>query len=331
MNRRSFVGTLGLGLLAAPLAANAQQVGQKVPHIGILTLQKFSDPNLPDFWGAFRQGLRDLGYVEGRNITLEYRSAEGKLERLSDLAAELVRLNVDIIISASTPATAAAKKATTTIPIIMESVADPIGAGFVASLAQPRTNLTGFSLMSVDLGAKRLELLKALIPKVSRVAVLWNPTNPAQKLMLPEAEGAARALGLTLQPVGLVDPGGLEGAFETIIKGQAHAVMVFEDALTVSNRRRIVELAGRHRLPAMYGLKYFVEADGLISYGPNQFEQFRRAAGYVDKILKGTKPADLPVEQPTKFELVINLKTAKTLGLTIPPSLLQRADQVIDP
>jgi putative ABC transport system substrate-binding protein len=330
MNRRAFVRTFAGGLLATPLAAEGQQAGQKVPVIGILTPQKFSDPNLPDFWGAFRQGLRDLGYVEGRNITLEYRSSEGRLEGLPDLAAELVRLNVDIIITQSTPATAAAKKATTTIPIIMEAVADPVGAGFVASLGQSRTNLTGFSLMSVDLGAKRLEFLKALIHKVSRVAVLWNPTNPAQRLMLPEAEGAARALGLTLQPVGLVDPGGLESAFETIVKGQAHAVVVFEDAMTVSNRRRIVELVGRHRLPAMYGLKYFVEAGGLISYGPNQFEQFRRAAGYVDKILRGTKPGDLPIEQPTKFELVINLKTAKALGLTIPPSLLQRADQVVE-
>ena len=330
MDRRAFVSGIALGLLAAPHAVEAQQAGQKVPHIGILTLQRFSDPNLPDLWGAFRQGLRDLGYVEGRNIALEYRAAEGKLERLPDLAAELVRLNVDIIISESTPATAAAKKATATIPIIMESVGDPVGAGFIASLAQPRTNLTGFSLMSVDLAAKRLELLKALIPKVSRVAVLWNPTNPAQKLMLPEAEVAARALGLTLQPVGLVDPGALESAFETIIKGQAHALMVFEDSVTVTNRRRIVELVGRHRLPAMYGLKLFVEVDGLISYGPNQFEQYRRAAGYVDKILKGAKPGDLPIEQPSKFELVISLKTAKTLGLTIPQSLLQRADEVIE-
>ena len=330
MDRRRFLGTLAGGLLAAPLAAGAQQAGRKVPHIGILTLLNFPDPNLPGVWGAFRQGLRDLGYVEGQNIAMEYRAAEGKLERLPDLAAELVRLNVDIIISETTPATAAAKKATATIPIIMESVGDPIGAGFIASLAQPRTNLTGFSLMSVDLGAKRLELLKTLIPKISRVAVLWNPTNPAQKLMLPAAEGPARALGLTLQPVALADAGGLETAFETIIREQTHALMVFEDSVTTTNRRRIAELAGRHRLPAMYGLKSFVEVDGLISYGPDPFEQFRRGAVYVDKILRGTKPADLPIEQPTKFELVINLKTAKALGLTIPQSLLLRADQVIE-
>jgi len=330
VDRRRFLGTLAGGLLAAPLAAGAQQAGRKVPHIGILTLLNFPDPNLPGVWGAFRQGLRDLGYVEGQNIAMEYRAAEGKLERLPDLAAELVRLNVDIIISETTPATAAAKKATATIPIIMESVGDPIGAGFIASLAQPRTNLTGFSLMSVDLGAKRLELLKTLIPKISRVAVLWNPTNPAQKLMLPAAEGPARALGLTLQPVALADAGGLETAFETIIREQTHALMVFEDSVTTTNRRRIAELAGRHRLPAMYGLKSFVEVDGLISYGPDPFEQFRRGAVYVDKILRGTKPADLPIEQPTKFELVINLKTAKALGLTIPQSLLLRADQVIE-
>jgi putative ABC transport system substrate-binding protein len=261
---------------------------------------------------------------------VEYRSADGQRDRLEDLAEELLRLHVAIIVSQTTPATAAATRATTKIPIVMLAVADPIGAGFIESLGRLGGNVTGFSLMLVDIGAKRLEILKTLLPRVARVAVFWNPTNPAQKLMLPPTETAAQKLGLSIQLAVVTTGEDLDGAFETVIRGRAEAIMVFEDSITVSNRKRIVALSDRYRLPAMYGARAFLDEGGLIGYSPNDPEQYRRAGVHINKILKGADPREVPVEQPSKVDLIVNLKTAKALGLTIPPSLLLRADQVIE-
>ena len=303
----AFIVTLAFGILLAPLAAEAQQGGK-----------------------AFRQGLRDLGYVEGQNIAIEYRWAEGRFERLPDLAAELVRLKVDVIVSVVTQASLAAKNATRTIPIVMVAAGDPLGSGLVASLARPGGNVTGPSSMLAELAGKELELLKETVPNVSRVAVLWNPANAVwQAQMLRATEVAARALGLQLQLLEARGPDELEGAFAAMTRERASALLVQVDVIFALHARRIADLAAKRRLPAMYGSREHVEAGGLISYAPNVPDVFRRAATYVDKILKGAKPADLPVEQPTKFELVINLKTAKALGLTIPQAVLIRADEVI--
>jgi putative ABC transport system substrate-binding protein len=327
--RRAFIGTLAGGLLAAPLAPEAQQAA-KVPRIGHLA--SGGDPsNL--LREAFLQGLRDLGYVEGRNVVIEYRSAEGKLERLPALAAELVALKVDVIVAAAGTVTAlAARQATGTIPIVFIAAGDPVSAGLVTSLARPGGNLTGLSALSPELTSKWLELLKQTVPGVSRIAFLWQAGVTPERMeraILKEADVAARALGVKLQVVEARGPADIDKAFSEMTRARAGALTVFSTPMFSSERKRLVDLAAKNRLPTMYSFRGYVDAGGLMAYGPNLADLARRAATYVDKILKGAKPGDLPAEQPTKFELVINLKTAKALGLTIPQSLLGRADEVI--
>ena len=327
--RRQFLRTVSVGLLAAPLAVEAQQPG-RVPRIGVLSLTSPSDR--PPLLDAFRQGLRELGWVEGQNIVIDYRYAEGRVDRLPDLAAELVRLKVDLIVaSAGTQAATAAKNATETIPIVMIYVRDPVGTGLIASLARPGGNVTGVSgSAGLEIVAKQLELLKETVPKIRRVAILSNPANAYHQLAIREVNVAARSLGVQLQLLEARGPNEFDGAFAAMATERVGALLVLSDAIFNSHRTRLADLAARSRLPAAYGVRESVEAGGLMSYGPSFLDLFRRSAAYVDKILKGAKPGDLPVEQPTKIELVINLKTAKALGLTIPPSLLQRADQVIE-
>ena len=327
MDRRTFVNSVALGILAVPLAAEAQQTA-KVPRVGWLSPgSSASDEN---FLASFRDGLRELGWVVGQNIAIDSRWAEGRFERLPDLAVELVRLKVDAIVASVTQASLAAKRATGTIPIVMVGVGDPLGSGLVASLARPGGNVTGPSSMLAEASGKQLELLKETVHKASPVAVLWNPANPVwQAAALRQTEVTAGALGLRLQLVGARGPDELEGAFEAMTRARAGALFVPADIIFVRHAQRIADLAARHRLPAMYGFREHVQAGGLMSYAANFAVMFRRAATFVDKILKGAKPAELPVEQPTKFELVINLKTANALGLTIPQSLLLRADEVI--
>jgi putative tryptophan/tyrosine transport system substrate-binding protein len=313
-------------LLALGVTAEAQQP-KKVPLIGFL-----GGPSLASIYplaDAFRQGLRELGYVEGQNLAIEWLSAEGVDERLPNLAAELVKLRVDVILTRGTPATQAAKNATQTIPIVMTGGSDPLGTGLVPSLAHPGGNVTGLTNFYSDLGGKQLELLKEAFSKVSRVTVLWDPANPGNTTWLGGMKVAAGALSLTLQPVEVHVPSDLEPAFSAIKRERARALCVLNNAVTTTYRTRIVDFATKSRLPAMYPDRESVETGGLMSYGPNLSDMWRRAATYVDKILKGAKPAELPIEQPTKFELVINLKTAKQIGLTIPPNLLARADKVI--
>jgi putative ABC transport system substrate-binding protein len=329
MDRRAFISGSLLGLLAAPLASEAQQA-DRVYRIGILGNVPLSDPGSARLWGAFADGLRDLGYVDGRNITLENLSSEGQYERLPTLAADLVRHKVDVIVAPAVQNVMAAKQVTQTIPIVMVSVGDPVGNGLVASLARPGGNVTGTSFLTSALVGKQLELLKQITPHVSRLAFLVNPANPGLPLALEEAKAAAHSLGVQLQAVEARRPADLERAFAAMTRERAGAFFVPWDGFFLVHLARIVQLAAKTRLPAMYGHRGYVDAGGLACYGPSARESFRQAAVYVDKILKGAKPADLPVEQPTKFELVINLKTAKALGLTIPPSLLQRADQVIE-
>ena len=317
---------LALGILVAPLESHAQQP-TIVPRIGVLvgSSASFTAPSVE----AFRQGLRELGYAEGQNITIEYRYAEGRAERLHDLAAELVRLKVDVIVTLGTPATQAAKHASTTIPIVIAIVADPVGTGLVSSLARPGGNITGSAILFPELIAKRVELLKEAIPGLTRVAVLANTANPGTALALKEIEGSGQPLGVELQPVAVRGPIEFDIAFVAITKKRAGALLVLEDGMIHTHARRIADLAAKRRLPTIFGPGELAATGGLMAYGPGLPDSFRRAASYVDKILKGAKPADLPVEQPTKFELVINLKTAKALGLTIPQSVLIRADQVI--
>ncbi len=326
-SRRTFLGTLALGLIAAPFPAGAQRAG-RIPRIGFLGT---SSPSLEShFVEAFTQGLRDLGYVEGQNITIDYRWAEGQDDRFPDLAAELVRLKADVIVTTGTPATLAAKQATKTVPIVMASSGNPVQSGLVASLARPGGNVTGLSIFAPELEGKRLELLKEAVPRLSRVALLWNPANPALTVVFQQTQIAAKALRLTPQPVvevRRVDD--FELAFATIAGARPQALVVLVDRLLLAHRRRIVDFAANSRLPAMYGYRDYVDAGGLMSYAPSNIDLFRGAAIYVDKILKGANPANLPVQQPAKFELIINLKTAKALGLTIPQSLLRRADELI--
>jgi putative tryptophan/tyrosine transport system substrate-binding protein len=303
------------------------QQPKKVPRIGLLGVVSASAAE--GRIEAFRQGLRELGYVEGKNIVIEYRTAEGKLERLPALAAELVRLKVDVIVTRGPPPTRSAKEATSTIPIVMGSDIDPVGNGFVASLARPGGNITGLSALSPELSGKQLELLKEIIPKLSRVAVLGTSTIPGSAQVLRETEAAARVFGVQLQYLEVRGPTDIEMAFRAASKGHADAVLVLPGPFTLSQRMQVVDLAVKSRLPAMYPQSEYVEDGGLMTYGPSINDLFRRAATYVDKILKGAKPADLPVEQPTKFEFVINLKAAKQIGLTIPPNVLARADKVI--
>ncbi len=324
MDRRAFIGTLAA--LAAPRAAEAQSP-EKVVRIGILTLGfARSTPPIE----AFRQGLGEHGYVEGRNMALEFRFAEGRSDRLPALAAELVRLKVDVIVTESNLAALAAKHATQTIPIVMGVASDPVKAGVVASLARPGGNVTGLTVITPEVSGKRVELLKGAIPKISLVAVLWNPNNPTGRDFLRETEAAARSLGIQLLAIEVRNPGELGTVFKAVTNVRPSALITLGDGMLWSARARIVEFAMKSQLPGIFPERDFPEAGGLMSYGPNVSENFRRAAALVDKVLKGSKPADLPIERPTRLELVINLKTAKALGLTIPPALLQRADQVIE-
>ena len=329
MDGRAFIGVLSGGLLAAPLAAGAQQA-TRVARIGYLGTNRAANPHLHE---ALRQGLRDLGYEEGRNLLIEYRDAEGKIDRLPALAAELVALKLDIIVAPGTPQALAAKQATTTIPIVFTAASDPVPDGLVASLARPGGNVTGLATISPELVGKGLEQIKRAVPEVTRLAVLWQPGalgERTNKDMLKEADTVARSLRVRLQFVEARAPADFDKAFSDATRVGAGALAVLPSSMFLSERRRLADLAAKNRLPAAYPQREFVHAGGLMSYGPNVADLFRRAAIYVDKILKGAKPADLPIEQPTKFELVINLKTAKALGLTIPQSLLQRADQVIE-
>jgi putative ABC transport system substrate-binding protein len=312
--------------LFTAFSAEAQQP-KKVPRIGYLSVTSRSTN--PGRVEAFRQGLRELGYVEGKNIVVEWRFAEGKPDRLPTLAAELVRLNVDVIVSGGSTATRPVKEATSTIPIIMSQDNDPVGNGFVASLARPGGNITGLATLRSELSGKRLELLKEIVPKLSRMAVLGMSTNPGNSQLLKETELAAGAFGVKLQYLDIQNPKDIESGFRAASKGRADAVLVLAGPVFSSRRTEVVQLAIKSRLPAIYDRRDFGEAGGLMTYGVSVADLDRRAATYVDKILKGAKPADLPVEQPTKFELVINLKAAKQIGLTIPPNVLARADRVI--
>jgi putative tryptophan/tyrosine transport system substrate-binding protein len=327
---KTFGATAGavlvLWLLFAPLITDAQQAG-KVPRIGVLW--GYSPSDVSRFGEAFRQGLASLGYVEGQNIVLQERWSEGQADRLPSLAAELVRLNIDVIVAASTPAARAARQATKTIPIVLTLVTDPVGDGFAASLARPGGNVTGLSMMHPELSGTRLALLKDIVPKASRVAVLRSPSTPLYEQLLRETEVAARTLGVQLQVVVVRDPAEFDNAFATLTRDHAQALLWLPDPMFRNHLRRILDLTAKSRLPALYWSKEPVEAGGLVSYGANIPEMYRHAAIFVDKILKGAKPADLPVEQPTTFELVINLKTAQALGLTIPPMLLFQATEVI--
>jgi len=329
--RRAFLAAIAGGLLALPLAARAQQAA-KVPRIGFLGINWAASP--PNLHEAFRQELRDLGYVEGRNVVFEYRDAEGKVERLPALAAELVALKVDVIVAGPTLAALAARRVTRTLPIVFIGPSDPVTSGLVSSLARPGGNLTGPSAaLSPELVGKCLEQLVQAVPGVSRVAVLWQPGAGVERTERDQLQGAdiaARALGVRLQVVEAGGPADIDRAFSDMTRGRAGALTVLNTVMFLSERKRLVALAAKHRLPALYTFREFVDAGGLMSYGHSQTDLNRRAATYVDKILKGAKPGDLPVEQPTKFDLVINLKTAKALGLTIPQSLLQRADQTIE-
>ena len=315
-------------LLAVSLAPAAAQPLEKVPRVGFLGPRtRSNDAGLVD---AFLQGLRDLGWVEGKTIVIEYRWAEGRSDRLPDLAAELVRLKVDVIFAGNTSGAVAAKNATGTIPIVMASGGDPVGLGLVESLARPGGNVTGLSFsVGTDIVGKWLELLKETVPKVRRVAVLSNPANPSHALAIESVIVAARAVGVQLQLLGASGPNQFDNAFAAMARERAGALLVVLDPFFGFHRARLSDLAAKSRLPAMYGSREFPEAGGLMSYGANFRHSFHRSATYVDKILKGAKPADLPIEQPAEFELVINLKTAKLLGLTVPPAVLLRADQVI--
>ena len=318
---------IALGTLLTPLSWAEAQQAKKVPRIGILLAG--SSSSFSSQIEAFRQGLRDLSYIEGKNLVVEYRYAEGKEDRLPDLASDLVRLKVDVIVVGGGLATSAAKNATRTIPIVMGAASDPVGTGLVASLARPGGNVTGFTILSPELSGKRLELLMETVPGIPRVAVLSHSANPASGLMLRETQEAARSLGLQLQVLEVQGANDFDSAFGAAKKARAGALNVLSSAFFTAQRKQLVELAAKNQLPAIYHHEAFVEAGGLMFYGTSIVDLFRRAAYYVDKILKGAKPADLPVEQPTKFEFVINLKVAKQIGLTIPPNVLARADKVI--
>ena len=327
MRRREFITLLG-GAAVWPLAARAQQMG-KVPRIGYLGS---SSPSLePHFVEAFRQKLRELGHIEGENIAIEYRWAEGQDRRLPELATELVRLQPNVIVTAGTPGALAAMQATKTIPIVMASSGDPVGAGLVTSLARPGGHVTGFTIVGPQIEGKRLELLKEAVPELSRVAVLWNPSNPALVSYFDTIENAGRTLRISLDPVAEVRRANeLDNAFFAIASARPRALLVVADRFLLAHRKRIVEFAVAKRLPGMFPYREYVEAGGLMSYAPSNIELFRGAATYVDKILKGAKPGDLPVQEPTKLELIVNLKTSKAIGLTVPESFLLRADELIE-
>jgi putative ABC transport system substrate-binding protein len=326
IQNRKLVGlsVIAFVLVVAGAVGHAQQ-SKKVPRIGFLS--PTSDDSRVE---AFRQGLRELGYVDGQNITIEYRWADGRFDQLPDLVAELVRLKVDLVVAVVTQASLAAKKATGTIPIVMIGVSDPVGSGLVSSLARPGANITGTSSMTAEVVGKQIELLKETVAKISRVAALWNPANPVfQAIQRTEAEASARALGVQLQILEARGADEIDRAFTAMAKKNMKALLVLNDPVFTAHRKRIADLSAKHRLPSVSGTLEYPAVGGLMAYGPSFPEMYRRAAIYVDKILKGTKPAELPVEQPTKFEMVINLKTAKQIGLTIPPNVLARADKVI--
>jgi putative tryptophan/tyrosine transport system substrate-binding protein len=326
VDRRAFISGITVSLLAAPRAAEAQSMG-KIARIGYLTTAESADPSMNK---AFRQGLRDLGYVEGRNVVIESRSAHGKAERLPGLAAELAALRVDVVVAVTNPAIAAAKQATATLPIVMVVAVEPVSAGFVASLAHPGGNITGLTFdVTEDTWAKRMSLLKETVPKVSRVLVFWNPDYPPNRARWTTIEGAGRTLNVTLLSAEIQGISDVAKGFVTASENRAGALFVLGDPLLFSFRADIASLAVKHGLPSISPYREAAVAGGVMAYGASLPDQLRRAAAYVDKILKGSKPADLLVEQPTTFELVINLKTAKALGLQIPQSLLLRADQVI--
>jgi putative ABC transport system substrate-binding protein len=327
MNRRDTL--LALLVLGTPLRSFAQPQG-KIWRVSFLSLPGRPDSIDSNAYGVFPRGMRELGYVEGKNLALEWRFADGKVERLPGLATELVKMKVDVIVTVGPQTTSAAQKATTTIPIVMAIVNDPVGSGFVKSLARPGGNITGLSNITEEIGPKHLEMLIGMVPKLSRVAVLLNRTNSAHTTALKNVQAAAQRTGVKILPVEARSPQEIENAFSAMARQNTGAIIVVNDSAFVQQRRQIAELARKHRLPSISASRQYAEAGGLLSYGPNGAELLRRAATYVDKILKGAKPSDLPVEQPTKFELFINRKTAKTLGLTIPQSLLISADEVIE-
>jgi putative ABC transport system substrate-binding protein len=326
IDRRTFLAGTGAVLLAAPLAAEAQPAGTR--RIGLLESSSPS-PARVRLWETLRQRLRELGYLEGQNIAFESRFADGKADRLPGLAAELVALKVDVIVTSGTPASLAAKQATRTIPIVMAQLADPVGAGLIASLGRPGENVTGLTTQDADLSGKRLEMLLQVVPKVSRFAVLIDETSPGSMLIARGTQVAAQSLGVQLQSLGVRGPEELDRAFSAMKEARAGALIVESSSLLFTSRTRLADLALKNRLPTMFAQKEYAEAGGLMAYSADFSDLFRRTATFVDKILKGANPADLPVEQPTKFDFVINLKTAKALGLTIPDSLLRRADEII--
>jgi putative ABC transport system substrate-binding protein len=323
MKRREFITLLGGAAAVWPVTAGAQHAG-KMWRIAFITQAE------TNIYEALFERLRELGYVEGQNIIIERRYAEGRAEKFQEFAAEMVRLKADLIITITTPAALAAKNATTTIPIVIPTAIDPVGTGLIASLARPGGNITGGAVLTGEMAAKRLELLKEVVPSLSRTAVLWNSANPANALAWRETQGAARALGVTLQSHEVQGPKDFEIAFARTAEERPDALFVLDDALTIQYRKEIADFAMQKRLPSVFAAKDRVEAGGLMSYGPRYSEMMRHAASLVDKILRGAQPANLPMEQPTTFELVINLKTAKAIGLTVPPLLLSRADEVIE-
>jgi putative ABC transport system substrate-binding protein len=327
MRRRQFITLLGGAAATWPLAARAQQPA-KIPRIGFLGNSTATmEANLI---GPLRDGLRELGYEEGRNVIIEFRWADGKYDQFPALVAELLAAKVDVIITAGTPATLAIKKATSTVPLVYIAVGDPVGTGVVPNLGRPGGNITGLSSIAPDLEGKRLELLREVVPKLSHVAFFLNPANAFHTASMRQARVAAQSLGIKLQPMEVNKSEQLDGAFASIVKEKPDALLILADRVFLHNRKRMMEFAIQQRLPSVNAYRELVEAGGLISYGPSYEDMHRRAAVYVDKILKGTKPADLPIEQPTKFTLLINLKTAKTLGLTVPPTLVARADELIE-
>jgi putative tryptophan/tyrosine transport system substrate-binding protein len=324
VRRREFIAIVSGAAAAWPFVAWAQKAG-KMPKVGFLS------PAGPSIYlPILLDALAELGWVEGKNIVVEDRYADNRLERLPGLAAELVHLNVDVIVAVGTLGPLAAQRATSTIPIVMTAAGDPLGSGLIASLARPGGNVTGTSLMVSDIGGKRLELLKELLPRLSRVAVLWNVANPYPAIVFKETQAAGQRLGIEVQSLEVRGPDDFDGAFDAARKLRPDALITVEDPLTFSQRRRIADFAHIEQLPSIFGIREDVAAGGLMSYGANAADLFRRAAGYVDKVLKGATPADLPVQQPTKFELIINLKTAKALGLQVPATLLARADEVME-
>jgi putative tryptophan/tyrosine transport system substrate-binding protein len=331
MKRREFIALLGGAAVAGPLTAATWPVAARTEQSPRYVIGHFSAGPLtpPDLWAVFLEALQGLGLVEGKNITFERRYADDRLDRLPELAAELVRLNVDVIVTVGTLAPLAAKQATGKIPIVLVNAGDPLGSGLVASLARPGGNITGLSLMAPDLGGKRLELLKEAVPPVSRVGILWNAANPYSALVFKETETAATKFGIQLHSIEVRSPNDIDTNL-TGAKQRLDALIIVEDPLTFGHRKRISDFAASNRFPSIYGMREYVDVGGLMSYGTSNAGLYRRAAGYVEKILKGAKPADLPVMQPTKFDLVINLKTAKAMGLEIPPTLIARADEVIE-